>query len=131
MNAEKLIKPVSFLIVDGAIVLAIFLLIYLDWIVNNTLYGYGLRFDLDWAMGYWTALRVVLGLLGFSLAATSIMGYSSYRKAREESLRTVFICEACGSALARLDGSLSLKESLPKLKVLPNCPLCDEKPKKK
>lgn len=84
MNAEKLIKPVSFLIVDGAIVLAIFLLIYLDWIVNNTLYGYGLRFDLDWAMGYWTALRVVLGLLGFSLAATSIMGYSSYRKAREE-----------------------------------------------
>jgi hypothetical protein len=73
----------------------------------------------------------VIGLLGFSLAAISIMGYSSYRKVREESMRTVFICETCGSALARLDGSLSLKESLPKLKVLPNCPLCDEKPMKK
>jgi hypothetical protein len=131
MNAEKLIRPVFFLVVDGAIVLAIFLLVHLDWIVNNTLYSYGLRFDLDWAMDYWTALRVVLGLLGFSLAAISIMGYDSYRKAREESLRTVFICETCGSALTRLDGGLSLKESLPKLKVLPNCPLCDEKSRKK
>ena len=73
----------------------------------------------------------MLGLLGFSLAAISIMGYGSYRKAIEESLRTVFIYETCGSALTRLDGSLSLKESLPKLKVLPNCPLCDEKLKKK
>jgi len=45
MNAEKLIKPVSFLVVDGAIVLAVFLLVHLDWIVNNTLYDYGPEFD--------------------------------------------------------------------------------------
>jgi hypothetical protein len=131
MNGEKLIRPISFLVIDGAIVLAIFLLIYLDWIVNNTLYDYGLRFDLNWAIGYWTALRVVLGLLGFALATITIMGFSSYRKAKEESLKTVFICENCGSALTRLNGSISLKESVPKLKVLPNCPLCDEKLEKK
>lgn len=127
MNSEKLVKLIPFLVLDGAIILVIVLLLQLDWIVNNTLYDYGLQFDLNWAMSYWSILRISLGLLAFALLSITVVGYVSYRKAREESLKAVFICKSCGSALTKLSGSVHAEKTLPKFKVLRSCPLCDEK----
>jgi len=127
MNSEKLVKLLPFLAVDGAIILATLLLVQLDWIVNHTLYNYGLIFSPDWATSYWTLVRIIFGLLGFTLVGIAAIGYVSYKKTREETARTVFICKSCGTALTRLVGSVSVKETLPKFKILKKCPLCDKK----
>ena len=39
-------------------------LTYVDNIVNVSLYEYDLKFDPEWAIPYWTFLRLALGLLG-------------------------------------------------------------------
>ena len=127
MATAKLAKFLPFLVMDGAIILTIFLLMQLDWIVNNTLYNYGLVFNLDWVMPYRTALRISLGLLGFTLVATTIIGYISCKKAKEETAKTVFICKSCGNALTKLSGNISVKESTPEFKITKKCPFCDKK----
>jgi len=35
-----------------------------DFLVHNTLYDYGLQFSDEWAIPYWTFLRLSIGLLG-------------------------------------------------------------------
>lgn len=47
----------------GLSVVSYILLIRLDTLVNNTLYQYGLWFDLEWITPYWTFLRVALAFL--------------------------------------------------------------------
>lgn len=37
----------------------VFLLLNIDWIVHHQLYEFGLKFSLDWALGYWAALRAI------------------------------------------------------------------------
>jgi len=127
LTPEKLGKLVPFLLIDGVVFLAAFLLLYLDWIVHNTLYNYGLEFSSDWAIGYWTVLRIILGLLAFSIAASTIVGIVSYKKAKEDTKKTVFVCKSCGHALTELKGSFSIKDTLPKFEVLEKCPLCNQK----
>jgi len=127
VNVEKLSKLLPFLMVDGAIIIVIFLSLQLDWIINNTLYNYGLEFSLDWANIYWTTFRISLGLLCFTLVANTIIGYLSYKKSRKEMARTVFVCKSCGNALTKLGGNVSMNEVLPKFKVLKKCPFCDKK----
>ncbi|MCK4477959.1 hypothetical protein KAU88_05475 [Candidatus Bathyarchaeota archaeon] len=127
MNVEKLSKLLPFLMVDGAIIIVIILSLQLDWIVNNTLYYYGLQFSLGWANIYWTTFRMALGLLCFAIVATTIIGYLSYKKSRNETARTVFVCKSCGNALTKLGGNISVNEALPKFKVLKKCPFCDNK----
>jgi len=41
----------------------VILLLRVDGLVHGTLYSYGLRFDDEWAIPYWTFLRLVLGFL--------------------------------------------------------------------
>jgi uncharacterized Zn-finger protein len=41
----------------------VFLLLRVDWIVHHELYGFGLQFSLDWAVGYWAALRAIFVFL--------------------------------------------------------------------
>lgn len=36
-----------------------FLLLKIDWIVHHQLYEFGLEFSLDWALGYWAAVRAI------------------------------------------------------------------------
>lgn len=123
----KLVKLIPFLVVDGTIILAIFLLMQLDWLVNNTFYNYGLTFSSDWAMPYWTALRIILGSLSFTLISITIIGFSSYKKAREETANTVFFCKSCGHAFTELKGHVNVTKTLPKFKVLKECPSCSKK----
>lgn len=127
MNIKKLSKLLPFLIVDGAIIIVIILSLQLDWIINNTLYNYELQFSLGWANIYWTTIRMILGLLCFTLVATTVIGYLSYKKARKEIAGTVFVCKSCGNALTKLVSNISVNEALPKFKVLKKCPFCDNK----
>jgi uncharacterized Zn-finger protein len=46
-----------------SVVFVVFLLLRVDWIVHHELYGFGLQFSLDWAVGYWVALRVIFVFL--------------------------------------------------------------------
>jgi uncharacterized Zn-finger protein len=48
----------------GLVIGAVFLLLRLDEVVNVLLYKYGLQFDYEWAVPYWTLLRTVLAVLG-------------------------------------------------------------------
>lgn len=48
----------------GLVIGATLLLLQLDEIVNGLLYEYGLQFHYEWAVPYWTFLRVVLVILG-------------------------------------------------------------------
>jgi len=68
-------------------------LTYLDWIVHNQLYSYGLQFSYDWADPYWTTLRLVFLLLGF--VVTSIVGmiYVYGRERIKTEIREKFIKE--------------------------------------
>lgn len=49
-------------------VFVLFLLGQIDWIVHNELYGYGLQFDLNWAVPYWGVLRAIYLFLAVPVA---------------------------------------------------------------
>ena len=44
----------------------------LDYIVNNNLYKYGLQFNSEWALQYWTYARLMLESIGLEIATTGI-----------------------------------------------------------
>ncbi|RLI16533.1 hypothetical protein DRO44_05135, partial [Candidatus Bathyarchaeota archaeon] len=50
-----------FLLIDGVLVFGLIMLWELDCLVNYTLYSYNLVFSVDWAVPYWTFLRIVAG----------------------------------------------------------------------
>lgn len=126
METEKLKACAPFLLMDGALVLAMIMLLQLDWIVNNTFYDYNLSFSLNWATPYWTVFRAGLLLIGLTITASTITGYYSYRKAGKESEKVVFLCRHCGNAWTKLYRSVKTKGKLPKFKILISCPSCNE-----
>jgi len=127
VNTQKLARLLPYLAVDAAIIITILLLTQIDWIVNNSLYNYGLTFSEGWARFYWTLLRIILGMLSFAFAAVTILGVFSYKKAKKELSRTVYVCKSCGSALTRLTGNISVKEDLPNFRIMKECPSCSKK----
>lgn len=127
METERVKALVPFLFVDGVLAFAVLMLLYLDWIVNNTLYRYGLGFSFDWAVPYWMAFRLTLLLIGLTLVAVTVIGYGSYNKAKKESEKVVFLCKSCGNAWSEIDRSVNVRSELPKFKILKGCPSCDNK----
>ena len=128
-NSVKSLRLIPFLLIDGIIVLILYLLLRLDWLANNVLYNYGLEFHSEWAIPYWFLLRTILGLLLFSFVAVTAVGVFFYKRDRAitKQSQTVFICKSCGNALVKLRGNININESVPKFKILKNCPLCYEK----
>jgi len=127
MGTERLRVLVPFLLVDGVLVLAMLLLLQLDWIVNNTLYNYRLVFSLDWAVPYWTFFRISLGLLVFAVSAVTVVGYGLCEKAGKESEKVIFLCEFCGNAWSEIDRNVNVMSKLPKFKILSSCPSCNKR----
>jgi len=126
MRTEKLRALVPFLLMDGVLVLAMLMLWQLDWIVHNTLYNYHLVFSLDWAVPYWTFFRISLVLLVFAVAAVTVVGYGSYKKAEKESEKIVFLCKSCGNAWSEVDRNVNVGSKLPKFKIVKSCPSCNK-----
>jgi hypothetical protein len=128
MTNRKLSTFAPFLLIDGVLVFALVMLLQLDWIVNNTLYRYDLRFSLDWAMPYWTALRTSLILLVLAIVAVNAIGYYSYRKTGRESENVVFVCKSCGKAWKELEEIVETEGKAPiVIKILQTCPSCGKK----
>lgn len=127
MSSRWFLRIAPFLFVDGFLGLAVLLFLRLDWIVNNTLYGYGLSFSVDWAIPYWETMRLGLGLLCSSIIALTFAGYASFRmmkKEREEA--TVFICKSCGKTWAVLSHVSKVSGQLPRFKALRSCASCNK-----
>ena len=126
MSNQKLTRLLPYLAVDAAIIITILLLAQIDWIVNSTLYNYGLTFSEDWARFYWTVLRIIHGMLVFAFATVTILGVFSYKKAKKEHSRTVYVYKSCGTALTQLTGNISVKEDLPNFRIMEECPSCSK-----
>ena len=127
MSTQKLTRLLPYLAVDAAIIITILLLAQIDWIVHNSLYNYGLTYSENWARFYWTLLRITHGMLVFAFAAVTILGVFSYKKAKKELSRTVYVCKSCGTALTRLTDNISVKEDLPNFRITKECPSCSKK----
>ena len=66
VSGKNLLKPLSATLITGSIFFAffsLFSLTQLDFIVNNSLYNYGLQFSYEWAGPYWNNLVILFGLL--------------------------------------------------------------------
>ena len=127
MVQGKLSKLAPFLLIDGALILMAYVLLNVDWMVNHTLYEYGLIFSEYWYYGYKVALNTILGLLLSTITAVTILGLLKYRKTKVEIGKTVFICKSCGNALSKPEYSINTKHDLPEFRVIKKCPICDEK----
>jgi hypothetical protein len=68
-------KPRVALVVlaDAILIIVIVLLLEIDKLVNNTLYGFGLIFNNDWAQPYWLLLRVTLVLIVVAVILISVV----------------------------------------------------------
>src|SRR3989337_1259057 len=58
----------------------VYSLTILDKLVQDTLYYYGLQFSYDWAVPYWTILRIIEALVGLSAVVTLTSMIHVYRK---------------------------------------------------
>jgi len=117
-----------FLLIDGVLVFGLIMLWELDWLVNNTLYSYNLVFSVDWAVPYWTFLRIVAGSFLLAIAAVTFWGWVSYRQAEKRSMRLTYICRTCGGIWTIVSGGAGVRgegESR-KIRFLKSCPLCNE-----
>ncbi|MEM3673401.1 MAG: hypothetical protein QW468_04170 [Candidatus Bathyarchaeia archaeon] len=83
MNFKSECALIPFLLVDGVLVFGILILLQLDWIVNHTLYSYNLTFGVDWAVPYWTFLRLIFGAFFLAIIAITVLGFGVYRQVRE------------------------------------------------
>lgn len=116
---------VPFLLVDGVLVLAMVMLLQLDWIVNHVLYDYGLVFSVNWAVPYWLVLRVCLVSLFLSVLFVSVFGCVAFRRAVRKRERVVFLCKSCGNGWVEVDKSVKIRGKLPRFRILFVCPSCD------
>jgi hypothetical protein len=58
---------------DALLLIVVILLLQIDWLVNGTLYGYGLVFSSDWAQPYWLLMRVSLVLIVVAVFLISVV----------------------------------------------------------
>jgi len=127
MVDERLSVFVRFSFIEGVLVFAFVMLLHLDWIVHNMLYRYNLVFSLDWAVPYWTALRIAGGLIITAIASVAVLGFLAFRRARKETEKVVYICKSCGNAWVELDKNVKVGAKLPKFKILRSCATCNRK----
>ena len=69
--AASIVRWVPLTIVAFSIV-SIVALLQLDAVVNETLYLYGLIFNVDWAIPYWNTIRTALAMLFLILAVAIV-----------------------------------------------------------
>lgn len=127
MATKRIRMLAPYLLSNVFLAFTVLMLWYLDWIVNHILYHYNLSFSLDWATPYWTALRTILILIGLTIVTTTVTGYSSYKKAKKQTEKTIYLCKSCGNAWTEVDANVKVKEKLPKFKILKNCPSCNKR----
>jgi hypothetical protein len=58
---------------DAMLIVAALLLLELDRLVHNTLYGYSLTFSYEWAEPYWLLLRLTIALIVIAIIVISLV----------------------------------------------------------
>ena len=79
------VRALIIILVDVMLAVALVLLLQVDRLINSTLYGYGLTFDIAWAQPYWTMLRTSLVLIYVAIIAISLVEllYPYFQKKRQ------------------------------------------------
>ena len=129
-------------------VFVVFLLGQIDGIVHGRLYDFGLSFSYDWAVPYWTSLRLIYVCLAFPAFLTVgifVFGFWSYLRGGRVVVRRVeegvaeqvkvservargsmlFVCSKCGKRFSR--PILMLDFSGGKTRLVNVCPFCGAK----
>lgn len=124
------------------------LLSQIDGIVHGKLYDYGLNFSYDWAVPYWSSLRLIYVCLGFPAFLTVgflVLSFWDYlrggrvvvRQVKREEAETVkvsedasrgavlFSCNSCGKRFSK--PILMLDFSGGKTRLVNVCPFCGAK----
>jgi len=63
VGTKRLIRVSIFIILNAMLVIALISLFFLDKLVNEFLYNYGLVFSLTWAEPYWLMMRTSMVLI--------------------------------------------------------------------
>jgi len=71
IDSTRLVSCLLLLIGLVTTALAAFFFNRLDHVVNNDLYKYGLQFNSEWAVQYWTYAKLILTLIGLQIAVTA------------------------------------------------------------
>jgi len=81
------VRALIIISVDAILLVALVLLLQIDKLVNNTLYGYGLKFNTIWAEPYWTMLRSCLILIVVAIIVISAveLPYPSFESKKRRS----------------------------------------------
>ena len=121
-------------------VFVVVLLGRIDGIVHGRLYDFGLSFSYDWAVPYWTTLRLIYVCLAFPAFLTVgifVFGFWSYLRGGRVVVRRVekakvservargsmlFACSRCGKRFSR--PILMLDFSGGKTRLVNVCPFC-------
>ncbi|MEM3726268.1 MAG: hypothetical protein QXK98_05335 [Candidatus Bathyarchaeia archaeon] len=128
MNSKSEYALIPFLLVDGVLIFGILILLQLDWIVNHTLYSYNLTFSVDWAVPYWTFLRLIFGAFFLAIIAVTVLGFGFYRQVRERNRMPVYICRTCGSAWTStaIKAEVGKVKNSAKFRFIKTCPRCNK-----
>jgi hypothetical protein len=128
LNSKSEYVLILFLLVDGVLIFGTIILLQLDWIVNHTLYSYNLTFSVDWAVPYWTFLRLIFGAFFSAIIGITFLGVGVYRQVRERNRMPVYICETCGSAWTStsIRTEVEKEKNASKFRFIKNCPRCNK-----
>ena len=128
----ELIVFVMVIVSAASAVFVLSSLMFIDSIVHEQLYGYGLQFSNDWANPYWIASKasyIMLSLILAILVATAFLYKKQWKKTRaksrliiEESL--VYKCGACTKTITKPIKMLDFTQK--PIKEINVCPYCRE-----
>ena len=122
-----------FIVLIASAAAAIFVLsslMFIDSIVHQQLYGYGLQFSYDWANPYWIASKASYIMLVFILATLIFMAYLTRKQWKQAQAKTgliieedlVYKCGGCGKTITKPIKMLDFTQK--PIKEINVCPYC-------
>src|SRR3990170_2165095 len=148
VKLKRMGLPLFIIFVLSMTASVVYSLTLLDKLVHGTLYSYGLQFSYDWAVPYWTILRIIEALVGLSAVVTLTSMIHVYRKhtyskpqmkttvtekvdapsfatePQEQSIFGLVKCTHCGNSYSKPFQALELQGD--KFRTVNVCPFCSE-----
>ena len=148
IKLKRLGLPLFIIFVLSMTASVVYGLTILDKLVHGTLYSYGLQFSYDWAIPYWTILRIIEALVGLSALVTLTSMIYVYRKhiyakpqmkttvtekvdapsfatePQEQGIFGLVKCTRCGNSFSKPLQVLELQGD--KFRTVNVCPFCSE-----